>query len=129
VVDSGNATSVVLADGWIAGREHIVQAAVDLLDAEGLEGLNIRALGKRLDSAATAVYWHVGSTPGYVPHQVIAAARTRWPGRARSRTPGIPVIRRELARAETMSCSKDRTSFTLPLVGFPTDGPAEPNTW
>jgi AcrR family transcriptional regulator len=42
-------------------REQIVQAAIDLLDAEGLEGLNMRALGKRLGSAATAVYWHVGS--------------------------------------------------------------------
>jgi AcrR family transcriptional regulator len=42
-------------------REQIVTAAVELLDAEGLEGLNMRALGKRLDSAATAVYWHVGS--------------------------------------------------------------------
>ncbi len=42
-------------------REQIVKAAVDLLDDEGLDGLNMRALGKRLDSAATAVYWHVGS--------------------------------------------------------------------
>jgi AcrR family transcriptional regulator len=42
-------------------REQIVKAAVDLLDTEGLEGLNMRALGKRLGSAATAVYWHVGS--------------------------------------------------------------------
>ncbi len=42
-------------------REHIVTVAIDLLDAEGLEGLNMRALGRRLDSAATAVYWHVGS--------------------------------------------------------------------
>ena len=42
-------------------REQIVQAAVDLLDAEGLEGLNMRALGQRLGSAATAVYWHVDS--------------------------------------------------------------------
>jgi AcrR family transcriptional regulator len=42
-------------------REHIVAAAVDLLDAEGLDGLNMRALGQRLGSAATAVYWHVGS--------------------------------------------------------------------
>jgi AcrR family transcriptional regulator len=41
--------------------EQIVKAAVDLLDAEGLEGLNMRSLGKRLGSAATAVYWHVGS--------------------------------------------------------------------
>ncbi|WP_055585242.1 TetR/AcrR family transcriptional regulator [Streptacidiphilus griseoplanus] len=39
----------------------IVDAAVGLLDAEGLEGLNMRALGKQLGSAATAVYWHVGS--------------------------------------------------------------------
>ncbi|MFD6275739.1 TetR/AcrR family transcriptional regulator [Streptomyces sp. NPDC060209] len=40
-------------------RDQIVRAAVELLDSEGLEGLNMRALGKRLDSAATAVYWHV----------------------------------------------------------------------
>ena len=42
-------------------RDQIVTAAIDLLDAEGLEGLNMRALGQRLGSAATAVYWHVGS--------------------------------------------------------------------
>ncbi|MGI5241610.1 TetR/AcrR family transcriptional regulator [Dactylosporangium sp. CA-139066] len=42
-------------------RDQIVQTAVALLDDEGLEGLNMRALGKRLNSAATAVYWHVGS--------------------------------------------------------------------
>jgi AcrR family transcriptional regulator len=42
-------------------REHIVTVAIDLLDADGLEGLNMRSLGRRLDSAATAVYWHVGS--------------------------------------------------------------------
>ncbi len=42
-------------------RDQIVEAAIDLLDTEGLEGLNMRALGKRLGSAATAVYWHVGS--------------------------------------------------------------------
>jgi AcrR family transcriptional regulator len=42
-------------------REQIVKAAIDLLDADGMEGLNMRALGNRLGSAATAVYWHVGS--------------------------------------------------------------------
>ncbi|MFI6058757.1 TetR/AcrR family transcriptional regulator [Streptomyces sp. NPDC051286] len=40
-------------------RDQIVTTAVALLDEEGLEGLNMRALGQRLDSAATAVYWHV----------------------------------------------------------------------
>jgi AcrR family transcriptional regulator len=42
-------------------REQILKAATDLLDAEGLEGLNMRSLGERLGSAATAVYWHVDS--------------------------------------------------------------------
>jgi AcrR family transcriptional regulator len=42
-------------------REQIVTAAIGLLDAEGLDGLHMRALGQRLGSAATAVYWHVGS--------------------------------------------------------------------
>lgn len=42
-------------------RDQIVKAAIELLDAEGLEGLNMRDLGRRLRSAATAVYWHVGS--------------------------------------------------------------------
>ncbi|MFI6565761.1 TetR/AcrR family transcriptional regulator [Streptomyces sp. NPDC050534] len=42
-------------------REQIITAAITLLDSEGLEGLSMRALGQRLGSAATAVYWHVGS--------------------------------------------------------------------
>jgi len=41
--------------------DHIVRAALEVLDEEGLEGLNMRRLGARLGSAATAVYWHVGS--------------------------------------------------------------------
>ncbi|MGK5632745.1 TetR/AcrR family transcriptional regulator [Streptomyces sp. URMC 123] len=42
-------------------RDQIVRAAIELLDAEGLEGLSMRRLGQRLGSAATAMYWHVGS--------------------------------------------------------------------
>ncbi|MFD5319706.1 TetR/AcrR family transcriptional regulator [Streptomyces sp. NPDC127098] len=39
--------------------DQIVQAAIELLDEEGLDGLNMRSLGKRLGSAATAIYWHI----------------------------------------------------------------------
>lgn len=42
-------------------REQIVQAAVAVLDAEGVGGLNMRRLGAQLGSAATAMYWHVKS--------------------------------------------------------------------
>ncbi|MFI1996109.1 TetR/AcrR family transcriptional regulator [Actinoplanes sp. NPDC020271] len=37
----------------------IVHAAIELLDEQGLDGLNMRSLGQRLGSAATAVYWHI----------------------------------------------------------------------
>src|ERR1700689_1337862 len=47
-------------------RDQIVASAVGLLDEDGLDGLNMRALGKRLESAATAVYWHVGSKDNLV---------------------------------------------------------------
>lgn len=47
-------------------RDQIVGAAVELMDAEGLEGLNMRALGKRLGAAATAMYWHVKSKDNLV---------------------------------------------------------------
>ncbi|OLF18375.1 TetR/AcrR family transcriptional regulator [Actinophytocola xanthii] len=39
--------------------DQIVRAAIDLLDADGLDGLTMRGLGQRLGCAATAVYWHV----------------------------------------------------------------------
>ena len=39
--------------------DRIVHTAIELLDDEGLDGLNMRSLAKRLGSAATAVYWHI----------------------------------------------------------------------
>jgi len=47
-------------------REQIVRVAIELLDAEGLDGLSMRSLGNRLGSAATAVYWHVKSKDNLV---------------------------------------------------------------
>ncbi|TDD89496.1 TetR family transcriptional regulator [Actinomadura darangshiensis] len=55
-------------------RDQIVRAAITLLDEEGLEGLNMRALGKRLDSAATAMYWHVKNKDNLV----LLAADQMW---------------------------------------------------
>ncbi|WP_043726218.1 TetR/AcrR family transcriptional regulator C-terminal domain-containing protein [Kutzneria sp. 744] len=47
-------------------RDRVVLAAVELLDAEGVDGLSMRRLGERLGSAATAVYWHVGNKENLV---------------------------------------------------------------
>ncbi|GED97631.1 TetR/AcrR family transcriptional regulator C-terminal domain-containing protein [Gordonia crocea] len=42
-------------------RESIVEAAFGLLDADGIEGLTVRALAARLGVKAPALYWHVDS--------------------------------------------------------------------
>ncbi|GAA3248491.1 TetR/AcrR family transcriptional regulator [Nonomuraea helvata] len=42
-------------------KEQIVRAAVEVLDAEGVNGLNMRRLGAHLGSAASAMYHHVKS--------------------------------------------------------------------
>ena len=39
----------------------IVQAALDLLDEAGMDGLTVRALAGRLGVQAPALYWHVAS--------------------------------------------------------------------
>ncbi|UBU08704.1 TetR/AcrR family transcriptional regulator [Nonomuraea gerenzanensis] len=55
-------------------KEQIVQTAVELLDSDGVEGLSMRQLGSRLNSAATAVYWHVKSKDDLV----VLAADAVW---------------------------------------------------
>lgn len=40
-------------------RDQIIRETLELLDESGVQGLNMRALGARLDAAPTAVYWHV----------------------------------------------------------------------
>jgi AcrR family transcriptional regulator len=41
--------------------ERIVASAVELLDAEGLDGLKMRQLADRLGAGAMSLYWHVGN--------------------------------------------------------------------
>lgn len=42
-------------------RERIVDAAIELLDAEGESGLTFRALATRLATGSGALYWHVAN--------------------------------------------------------------------
>ncbi|MFC4907433.1 TetR/AcrR family transcriptional regulator [Actinomadura gamaensis] len=42
-------------------REQIVAAALELLDAEGLDALSMRRLGTRLNAGATSMYTHVAN--------------------------------------------------------------------
>ncbi|MBO3746694.1 TetR/AcrR family transcriptional regulator C-terminal domain-containing protein [Streptosporangiaceae bacterium NEAU-GS5] len=42
-------------------REAIIQGAMELLDAEGIDALSMRKLATRLASGATSIYWYVES--------------------------------------------------------------------
>ena len=45
-------------------REAIVEAALGVLDAEGLDGFSMRRVADELDTGAASLYWHVGSKDG-----------------------------------------------------------------
>ncbi|MFD5876722.1 TetR/AcrR family transcriptional regulator [Streptomyces sp. NPDC060322] len=69
-------------------REQIVAAAVELLDAEGIEALSMRKLGTRLGAAATSLYRHVANKDELIQLVVddvfgelsmpVAAGRGQW---------------------------------------------------
>src|ERR1700761_6556462 len=42
-------------------RESIIDAAIELLDASGEDGLTFRALSERLATGPGAIYWHVAN--------------------------------------------------------------------
>ena len=45
-------------------QEAIVETALRLLDAEGLDGLTMRRVAEELDTGPASLYWHVGSKDG-----------------------------------------------------------------
>jgi AcrR family transcriptional regulator len=45
-------------------QEAIVEAAMKVLDAEGLAGFSMRKVADELDTGAASLYWHVGSKDG-----------------------------------------------------------------
>jgi AcrR family transcriptional regulator len=66
-------------------RERIVEAAIELLDAEGDSGLTFRALATRLATGAGAIYWHVankGELLAATTADVVAGALSRADGDA-----------------------------------------------
>jgi AcrR family transcriptional regulator len=42
-------------------RQVIVEAAVKVLDAEGVDALTVRRLGEELGTGSATLYWHIGS--------------------------------------------------------------------
>ncbi len=81
-------------------REQIVRAAIELLDAEGIDGLSMRKLGQRLGSAATAMYWHVGNKENLM----VLAADEVW---SEVRLPDVQAVGWRAAARELMYAVRD----------------------
>jgi TetR/AcrR family transcriptional regulator, tetracycline repressor protein len=95
----------------ILSRERLVQAALDLIQHDGLEALTMRALGDSLSVKAASLYWHVRSRAELL--ELVAAAlldevgvsRTSQPSAWRADAMGVctalermTAVRRDAAR-------------------------------
>ena len=66
-------------------RERLVQAALDLIQHDGLEALTMRALGDSLSVKAASLYWHVRSRAELL--ELVAAALLEEVGVSRTSQP------------------------------------------
>lgn len=74
-------------------RERIVDAAIELLDEEGEDGLTFRALATQLATGAGALYWHIKNKD----ELLVAATEV--------------VVARTLALADARTCSTPRQAI------------------
>ncbi|MFE7401164.1 TetR/AcrR family transcriptional regulator [Streptomyces sp. NPDC057557] len=125
-------------------REQIAAAAIELLDADGIEALSMRKLGTRLDAPATSLNRHVANKDEliqlvvddvYGEGQVPAAAdRTQWRAAVtrtatdlRAMTLRHPWIAPELGRVGLVHIGPNALRMSSGLLaqfeaaGFPTD--------
>jgi len=97
-------------------RERLVDAALALVDEEGLEGLSMRALADRLQVKAASLYWHVRDRGELL--ELLAEAILESVPRTRARATWRETV---LAIAEalrrTVSAHKDANRILLEVSG------------
>ncbi|WP_405613296.1 TetR/AcrR family transcriptional regulator [Streptomyces sp. NBC_01508] len=125
-------------------REQIVAAAIELLDAEGIDALSMRKLGTRLDAAATSLYRHVANKDELIELVVddvygelevpAVAGRTQWRAAVTRTATGLramslrhPWIAPELGQVGLVHIGPNAMRMASGLLaqfeaaGFPTD--------
>jgi AcrR family transcriptional regulator len=98
-------------------REKIVDAALRLLERDGIQGLSMRKLATELDTGAASLYWHVGDK-----EQLLALLLDRIVGETKVPDPDPPNWReqvKELGRNTRALFAKHRDSAQLSLGRVP----------
>src|SRR5438132_11790194 len=104
-------------------RDRLVEAALALINEEGLDGLSMRALADRLDVKAASLYWHVRDRRELLELLAESILETVRPTRGRSgwRT---AVLDAGAALRERVRAQKDASRILLEvpdsLTGSPT---------
>ena len=99
-------------------RELIVDAALALLERDGLQGLSMRRLAKELGSGAASLYWHVGDK-----EELLSLLLDRIVGEQPVPEPDPKHWQgtvKELARASRRHLSRRRDAAQLSLGRVPT---------
>jgi len=73
-------------------RDSVVDAAVALVESEGLDALSMRALSDKLGVAVTSIYWHVGNKEALLDALVDRMCASIVASAPRGRTPQQRVL-------------------------------------
>ncbi len=82
-------------------REAVIDAAVAIVEAEGLAALSMRALCEKLDVAVTSIYWHVGNKEALLDALIERMSGTIVTARPTGRSPvqRVVSVARSMARS------------------------------
>lgn len=85
-------TSSINPVGERLSRDDVIDAAVAIVESEGLAALSMRALCEKLDVAVTSIYWHVGNKEAILDALVDRMSSSIVTSMPRGRTPEQRIV-------------------------------------
>lgn len=112
-----------LRKGSKLDRESILEAAFEVLDAEGFDGLSLRLVAERLKVQTPALYWHVENKASLI--NLMAATFSEVANRDKDQARGWRNKLLAFARALRRALLVHRDSARLSLAASPTENPKD----
>ncbi len=102
-------------------RESILEAAFEVLDAQGFDGLSLRMVAERLKVQTPALYWHIENKASLI--NLMAATFSRAANRDKDHARGWRNKLLAFARALRRAMLAHRDSARLSLAASPVEDP------